>query len=277
MLNILRSYLNDAATPELRDAVIAAHASIDRIGFQNYEKDFEEVLMMDADSVNDNTLTNIVDMTKDIQRQILAQHEVTLTDTADIDTITLFINGILDIANYEDQKVLHDTASFEGSAEETFAELMALVTDRSADELLYETESIGRSLIVRIKEMSVSVVESTISDEERAQQEEHIAIFKRFLALADTKCLSVELMLTEGGLNVGYPFAVYVNILGRELEAMSPGKAARELLGMALISSDGMNSPRAVIKEHIDHCISNIDTITKIDVEIGNLLLGLQL
>lgn len=276
MLDILQSYLNDAATPEMAGSIILAHNAIERMGLDHYEKDFEEILMVDAAVDGNETLQGIFELTKKMLRDILLQHEIKLTDEADLDMLTLFTNGVLDITNFEDVIAVHDTACFEGSPEETYAELMMLVSDKTADELLYEIESVSLSLITRIKELSLPDPAPKMSDEERDAKVLHLSTFQHFIGLAGTQDLNVVRMLTHDGMDVGYPFAVYVGVIGRELEGMKPERAARELVGMAILSHDGLSSPRAVIKEHIDHYVSSIDTITQIDVEIGKLLLGLQ-
>lgn len=274
---VLATYLNEAATPEMRDAIVAAHSSLERMSLPNYEEGFDELLMIDEETDEGGTLESIVNLTKSLQHDILKQHAVVLNQDATLDMLTLFINGILDITNYEDMKAVFDTATLDGLPEEVFAELMALVTGKTVDELMFEMISVDRSLLNRIKEMATPQEMPELDDADLVEKQKRIDIFVRFVGLAGTKELDVVKMITTDGASIGMPFAVYAGVLGRNLEAMSPTKAARELLGMALISSDGLQNPRSIIQENIDHYISNIDNITKIDVEIDNLLLGLQL
>ena len=76
--------------------------------------------------------------------------------------------------------------------------------------------------------------------------------------------------------NVGYDFNVYLTIIGRDLEDMSVITAAHELIGCALISADGNGNPIGIISKNIDNYISDMDKITKINIEITNIILKLQ-
>lgn len=278
MQDVLRTYLNDAATHEMRDAIVAAHDSLKNMSLPNYEEGFEELLMLDEPTDAGGTLESIVDLTKSLQHEILKQHEIVLNEDASLDMLTLFVNGVLDITNYEDKNTIYDTTIMGGLPEEIYAELMAIVTDKDVEDLMINISSVSIALINRIRSMSTStLIEEENNDDDIIEKQKHIDIFNRFIGLAGTKELEIVKLVTEAGISIGYPFSVYVGIIGRNLEAMSTTKAARELLGMALLSFDGIDRPRTVIKDHIDNYISNIDNITKIDVEIGNLLLGLQL
>lgn len=277
MQDVLSDYLNDAATPEMRDALVAAHNSLERMSLPNYEEGFIDLLMIDDETDEGGTLESIVKLTKSLQFQILQQHEIVLNEDTTLDMLTLFINGILDITEYDDKIIVRDTASLGGLPEEVLAELMALVSGRTVEELLFEISHVSASLIARIKEMVSDAQPPAMTEDEQVQVQQHLTLLNRLCGLANTRELDVVKMITKANVSVGMPFAVYADAIGRNLEAMSPVKAANELLGMALISSDGWQTPRAVIKENIEHYISNIDNITKIDIEIGKLLLGLQL
>jgi hypothetical protein len=277
MLDVLQTYLDDAATPEMRDSLVAAHNTLERVGLSNYEQGFEELLMIDGDTDHGGTIDSICELTKQLLFQALKQHTVLLTTEATVDTAVMFVNGILDLQDYSDIHTVYNIANQPGLPEEVFAELMRLVTPKNTDELLYEIQSVNALLIDRVKEMASPLSGEDPDTDHLIWEQKHITYLNRFLILAGTDQLHVIKAIKEDGLNVGYPFAVYIKLLGRDLENMSPAQAARELLAMAYISSDGMETPQIVIKANVDNYISHIDAITKIDIEIGKLLLGMQL
>lgn len=275
MLDVLEMYLDTAVTPELKDTLVESHKTFERMGLPNYEPGFEELLMLDSNTDSGGTVESIVDLTKSLLHQILLQHEVILNEDTTLTSLNNFTNAILDIAEYDNKTALHDTASLEGSAEEVFAEIVGLVVPVNTDQLLCDIHHIGPAIIQRIKEMAEPHLTPEIDPDEINAHQKYVELFQRFLKVAATEELSVVAML-KNGVSVGYPFSLYISILGRELEVMSHARAARELLGMALISSDGTDKPQQVIKANIDQCISSLDNITKVDIEIGKLILGLQ-
>lgn len=275
MQDVLRDYIVDSATPELAQALIEAHTVFDRIDQPEYEGGFEEILMMDDLTDENGTLTAIVNLTTSLQHQILSEHAVSLSDTADMEMATVFITGILDVETYDNKTQLLQTASLDGFPEEVFAEVMALVSKHNAEELLPYIEVVSPTVITAIKDLATEETPLADTEEERQAKLDALLSFNHFLHAYGNKRLAIAKLLMQG-LDVGYPFSVYIGMVGRDLESMKPEQAAQELVGMALISSDGRTNPLNVIKQNIDHYIADVDMITKINVIVSNYIMGMQ-
>jgi hypothetical protein len=274
VLDVLQTYLNDACTPELRSAVEAAHAVFERINLQNYDDGFEEILMTDDSTDQGESTQHIVDLTNKLLRKILAEHTVVLAYEASMEVLVKAVEGILDLQDYEDRNAIVGITNLDLNPQEKFAELMALVTSMSVEEWLLEVEEVGPTLITRVREMA----EPTYDEVPDAEAQQALAMyaerFIKFMNFLSNPKLTIGEMLMSG-LPPGYPFEVYVNMLGRGLDEMTPERAAQELLAMAFVSSDGTNSPRQVIHDHLEHLVADVNKITKIDIKLNEYLLGL--
>lgn len=271
MLDIVRDYLQEAASPEVVAMLTTAHATFERIGLSNYESGFEELVMLNEQSEIGATVIYVTELTLELQKRILAEHGVIAAEDASfsVSKLNKFIEAILDLQDYSDTTAIARTLEMTGRPEELFAEILTLVTDESADNLLNDIESVNQFLITRIKEISNKDTEvNTIIDTKYIDK-----LLSYYEYLGSPPPLLNTLMEV---LLPGYGFKVYISSLGRQLELLPEVQAARELVGMAFISRDGFDNPRAIIKEHIATYIASIDQITRIDVAVNEILLGMN-
>lgn len=273
MLDILSSYLTEATSHETKILIEEAHVAFDRIALPNYEDGYVDIIMTADNVAISEPVDKIISLTLEIQRQLLKDHEIVLIPDATIAMHTLVINGLMDIEEYEDVATLLKTVSMQLEPNELFAEVLALVTKKNADELLSEIESVGTSLIGKIKDIT-EVREVSETDTDRILKQKHIELLNKFCNYINTRNLDIVRIITSG-LGVAYPFVVYANAIN-ELENKSVDDISYELLAAAYVSSDGYENPLNVIKAYIEVHISDIDKITKIAVRVSDLLLGLQ-
>lgn len=273
MLDILRDYITEKATPEMLALLEMSFATFERIELQDYERQYEEILMTAEDEAfaEQDPLTRIINLTLELQNKILRDHAIVLTDEASLEFHDQVISALLDLQQREMTDELLTTLSMDGSPEELFAELLGLFLPLVPDEILLNLQSVDAFAITRIRayiERAMGSVEEVIQD-----NAPYIEALRKleFAGVKPTKLLFVQNVMP-----LGIPFAHYIDWIGHGLEQLSIEKAAHELLGMALASSDGVNNPRGVIKAHIDRYVSNIDSITKIDIVIGDLLLKIN-
>ena len=275
MLDILKDYLATAVTIEMKDAIVKAHHLFDIIQLPDYEKGFEEILMLDDTVDQGVTQSVIIDLTKSLQHKILLEHGVTLHEDADMEVLSNFIQGIILLQSYSDRATILRVAALPGTPEEVFAELIALVVACPADELVNDIESVNQLLIGRICDMAEDFVERPPTEAEQIAQIKYKNMFTRISELFSGVAFGITPYL-QNGLDLGYPFLIYITLIGTELEELPIDLIALNLFMLAMISEDGIDKPRAVIQEHIGEYIFDIDKVTRIDIEIGNLLLKLN-
>ena len=273
MLDILNQYLDTAVTVEMKTVISEAISAFDKIGFETYDNDFESVLLL-SDTVNtSDTVDSIVKLIKDFQYDILKNHGIYLNEEASIEMSTLFIVGLMDIQVYNNKAELLKTTQLDLNANEVLAEVIALVCNKNADELLLVIDSVDTSFIGRLKDIT-DEQETPVTEEDAIQKQKYAIDIKRFANYVQHK-LQIQTLLTEG-LDVGFPFIIYGNITGKDLEEMTVERASAELVGMAIVSSDGANNPLSIIRNSLDTYITNVDKATKIDIYVNKLLMGFK-
>lgn len=278
MLDILRDYLVEATSPENVDSIEKAHDAFDRIGLQDYSPGFEQLLMTNDESDQGDTLGGIIDLTKQIANGILQQHSIRVSDEASISTLTEFIDALMELQQASDHipEILKICAQ-QHDPEELFAELVALVGTHEAEQYLPELEYVAQSLIQRINDLAIAQEFGTNNEDEaeRTFREERIARFNRFMHFLTDPELAIA-KIAHSGIDAGYPYVVYANMLGREFEEFDALTAAQNMLGMAFYSGDGFGTPLSVIKGEMENLVADVNKVTQIDIAVSDLLVRFQ-
>ena len=273
MLDILDDYLSDAASPELKESIRAAHELFDRYGLETYEQGFEEILLTDDQVDTDKTLHDIYDLTRSLQFKILEEHQLVIDEDAPPSILNVFLDGLKRLENYDNPDAVYGILTQPNDTAELIADCVALVTGQDATRLHRYVMNCGQALLQAIVRQ-LDQTHFAQSDEEIVSKRERVERYKRFIAVADIKQLKVAYLL-EHGMDVGHPLMVYLNIIGNDFEEMEAKYIANELVAMCMISSDASDNPRAAITAHLEQYVSDMDKITKIDVAVGDLLLKL--
>ncbi len=276
MLDILRDYIAGTATSELLIALEQAHAGFERIGLENYEQGFEELIMTDrlGDVDTGDTLVYVERLTKELQHKILNNHGVMVSEEAGIDVMRALIDGILDVQNYEDVTAIKRALETDESPEEQFASILSMVTALEAEEILLDVETVDAALLTRIGELSVE--EPEVGDVEEAEvRNQHLRMLRVLCSMLATNQLVVMQFLRDG-LDVGYPFEVYFNLASPHFGEMKPEHIAQEMMAMALISSDGLGEPLAVIRTKLDDISTDMDVITRTNIALRTMVVDFE-
>lgn len=274
MLDILDQHLSDACTPELKEAIRQAHELFDIYGLDTYEDDFVEILMTGEATDTGKTVEEITQLTRALQFKILLQHQLIINEDAPVSVLNIFLRGLLHLPTYDDAATLFGLLDMTGDTLEIVAECLALVTGQSPDHLHTYIENASDRIL---QDMAIHLDKGSFStsDEDFVLKGDLIERYKHFIEVTSIAQLKLA-HLIEGGLDVGHPFKVYLNLLGQEFEMMKPQYIANELIAMAVISSDAGGNPRGAIKDTIEQYVSEIDKITQIEIHVGDLLLKLN-
>jgi hypothetical protein len=273
MLDIMKQFLAGNATPALQDAIKDAYTILERCNAGDIDFSFEDMLMIDDIVDAGTTIGKMTHFITDLQHGILGTFGVEVDAELTIADLTMFIRAILDIEDYEDSEALVRITMGELRPDESFAEIVALMSHHNADELLYKIERVDASLIRRIQDVASATDDELVTDEERLQRSKYVHMLRRFCHYINSRQLTVVDMIRDG-IAVGYPFSVYADQIGRAFEGIVPEHVAKEMIAMALVSSDGINNPTSTIKAHLENYVADLNTITKIDIEVKRLLQG---
>lgn len=273
MLDILDDYLSGATTPELKESIRRAHELFDEYGLDTYERDFEEILLTGDNADTGVTVDSIYNLTRSLQFKILEAHQLVIDEDAAPSVLNIFLEGIKKIPDYDDPDTLYGILAQPVDPMELIAECIGLVTGHSVDWLHTKVDNCGQQLLVEIVR-NLDQRHFNVSAEEMVLKAKLVQRYQRFLMIADIKQLKIAYLL-EHGLDVGHKVMVYLNLIGPDFEEMEATYVANELVACCTISSDATDNPRAAVTAHLEKFISDMNTITKVDLAVGELLLKL--
>jgi hypothetical protein len=276
MIEILRDYLAQAASPGFMQVIEEAHAVLDEFGVEDYSDIFVQILMMDDVVDSGQTVQDVYDATHDLQMGLLRALGVTVTDDVRMEQLTIMLRGLKAIESFHDPNAILRHCELESHPEELLADVLGLTTGTPAEELLIDIHGVDQPTIQRIIEVAVLRAEDMTPDDARADRTPYIEAWKRFRAHALAQPVLLERFLADG-LDVGYPFTLYVNMIGPELETLPVQAIAANLVSMALVSSDGNSNPRSVISAHTDALLHDLDLVTKVTLAANDLLLACEI
>lgn len=274
MLDILQQYLIDCAAPEMKDVLVHAIEGLDDMGLTDIYPEYEMILMLDDTVEPGETLDAIIHLTSLYQKRLLAQHTISLSEEAPMSAATDILNAILRIPDFEDKHALINIVSSEKMATESFADILALVTGQPPEKYLVHLHNVGAVLLRRIREKAEEEVKNTSTVEENTDHAEYIHRFKFYLNTIAEQPLLITDML-KANMSVGYPYTQYADLIGRDFEGMYPERAAMEMVGMAIVSSDGKHNIRNTIVSNLEHYITSVQVMTKILMAVDKLIAGL--
>ena len=275
MIDLHRQFIVDSTTPELMVAITNAYDILVLMGRNDLDDSLEELIMLDSTVGTGDTVISIVNLLRDCQQDMLMKHEVQIVDTAPLSLGTNLLRGILDLQDYEDMEAIYRITTSDQDPLETFAEAMSLLTPYNPENLMVSLESVGASLVRRMREMAGTRDEELITDEERIERAKYVSKINQFCHYTRSRHYRM-ITLLQSGWSVGYPYVTYADNVGREFEGILPEQIAKEMIVMALASVDGTNNPRVVIKQHLERYIASINVITKVDIEVSRLLQGFE-
>jgi hypothetical protein len=272
MLDILQQYLNECASPEDAAVLGAAQDVFDKMGLETQDMGYEQILILADNSDPGETLTSIYNLTRQLQDSLLHQHGVRVIDYCPIGIQTDMLNALLEIPELEDKHDVIAIAKQPLNALEVFAELVEKVTQHDAHNLLTHLDFVSQSLITQVAEIADQDQFKQDDEVERLAKQGRIAKFKLFMDFAQSKHSDIQKLVAQG-VDAGFPFAMYVNLIGRDFEAMEIPEASINLLGMALLSEDGALNPQALISDRLELLIADPDRLTKVSMAIREMLL----
>jgi hypothetical protein len=286
MLDILQSTLNDINSPEFVEMIREAHASLDLFIDDDYQGDFVQLLMLDDAVDQGETSNNVYETTRNYQLQVLKQLGIEADPETRVENLTRLLTGIHDVERNDDPAKILERAALELHPPELLAEILACCTSTPPEEWLVDLHDVSQRTIVKIVEMASQAnavkVGSAEVEDTRTPYVKAFKDFKASLRFKDgqmTGTTPVTMFMDRyfnEGMDVGYPFVLYMNLAGEAFGTLEDMECAANLIGAALVSADGHDNPRPVIEAHLEHYIADLDKITRVQIAMSNLLLRYQ-
>lgn len=272
MLDILQQYLTECASPEDMAVIGNAQDIFDKLGLQTQDMGFEQILLLADNSDAGQTLTDIYNLTRELQDSLLHQHGVRVLDSCSVSLQTDILNALLQIPELQDKHDVIAIAKQPLNAIEVLAELVEKVTQHSAIDILTHLDFVSQNLIQQVANLVQEDQFKEDDEQERLSKKMRVDKFMLFMDFRNSKDSAIQLLVKQG-VDAGFPFEMYINLIGRDFEAMPEADACTNLLGMAFLSEDGAANPQALIQAHLEMLIADPERLTRVSMLIRETLL----
>lgn len=276
MLDLLSDYLNHATTPEEKHVIANALEALDEVGKDNYEYGIEEILNTDDEVDAGSTMQSITDLIRGQLYQVMRDFGITLSEDCNLQLLGDIVRGMTVLSNYDRPRELVDATNSQARVREVFCEIMAMVTKYSVEDLLPFVEEVPDGFLARLKHNEDAEAADEGPDLDERRERIH-AYHKYEIYLTNEGGAPAYLTnMLRSGVGVSLPFILYAKSMTIPFELLSPKAIAREMFGMALVSSDGYDRPSDTVKAHIEEFITSPEVIVAVMAEVRALVLGYQ-
>ena len=274
MFDNLAIYLENKVSLEKIALYSNCYANLEKLEVPEFDQILDNLVMASfSDNKDANTTIDEIDLFFNVALQdVLKQHGVILNEDTPLELVNLIISSIIDLMDYENSDEIERTLKTELGSVEIFCELIHLVMYKTVDELMPYVESVDVSLFSRLalhienKEQE-KTVQSTLEGSER---EKRINAVKDLIGVTQNYELKI-IKLLGSGMEVGYAYEVYLNVLKPHLDMDNPEQVAEDLYAAALISLDGFSKPRETVISTMDVSVPEISIATKVNIRLTYL------
>lgn len=278
MLAILKETLDSQASPEFVSMIDEAHALFDDYELPDFTFEFEQILGIADNSEPGDLNTQVYELTRELQFQVLHSHLVFPSTEATVSNLNKILTALMKIEQTEFIEEVLSICENEINPTEAFCEVIALVGGYEISDIVASIEHVEISLIRRTMELMIRRKESeflnVIDHTTRTEVINRYKDFSNDPAFPEAPLMS---RYFEEGAELGLTFDTYIKYVREHLQSEKADAIAREYIAAALISCDVPKNPREVIKDKLNDVYTEIDIITPILISVDKQLLDLEI
>jgi hypothetical protein len=213
------------------------------------------------------TLTSILDY-------LLKLQGIVLSDEVLISERVAYTDAMFELAYYEDRTAMTAVLDSDLPVTEKFAELMAFMTPYSAEETLGRIEEIGEDFISNFKEVVQGMETGDMGHAETVSVQ--IKAYTGFKQFCKQQPLYADKYFSHLAA-IGLEFADYLKWYQNDhndLSVTPVEQIAKDLIGLACLSSDGCSIPLITIRNSLSGVFSDLTEVGKLDVAVTKVILA---
>lgn len=271
-------FLSESASIEVQALLESAFPIFDVAQAGDPEERMLEILMADGDVAKGDTLSSIMGITSDVMAYFLSEHQIVMNEETPLEVMIKTASAVMGIQNYDDASTLIRICESQISNEDKFAEMAELVSNIHHTVVLQHLESVSSDLIKAVFIMHKDEDDKMVATGNAINLKLNAEIISALEELNNFKPIAgtAGYILLENNVVLGMKFSLYYPHLAERLDTLEPMQAAHELLVLMTMSADARENPVVFFREHSDTMFTALDTITKVDQELGKLVIGLD-
>jgi hypothetical protein len=208
---------------------------------------------------------------------LLNMQGIVLTEETLPSMTNAFIEGLFDIAEFEDQDAVLACLDSDETEAEKLCTLISFVTEYEIEQLLASIESVEEGFVIAFKErmqVKTQAIEQSAQDVDK-----QIKAYIKFKIFMNGAPGYADKYFKQLG-SIGLPYEEYIKLYlkdrNNDLEMMSASVVAEELIALTCLSSDGLEAPLVTAKKYLNLLYSDITTITKVDIAITDFIVRMN-
>ena len=274
MLEILDQVLTDEGTPEVRAVLEETFELFEAYELTDYELAFNDLVLTSDNSEASTRLAQIVDLVERMQDNILAQFQVTLSETATARQANAVLRTIKLIESTELNEEINLLCAEAVDPEEALCEIVALLNGDEAENWFEVIEEVSQAFIDKVREICGKAMDDKRAVLDHEQVTKALGRLTRFREFIQQDILIYQLILEERA-NLLIPFADYYDLMIQGLRDadLKSESMAMQLYAATMVSSDSADCPAEAIQEQLNKTFASADQITPVIVHLRDLMI----
>ncbi len=268
MLPEIGIYIKDTYTEEKADIFVECFKVFDKYEIEDNDLQFVELLMESDYKDPYQAQLEFELLVKNNLMNICYAQGVELNDSAELNLICEIANSIYLIQNYEDSTAVLDTIGIDFTNEETFCELLQLVSVVSVDRLITQIDKVHEGIFVKLRELHSKVITEQIDQELTNEIINRLKIIKTYLNSDEY----IGFKLIKRSASLGLLFEHYFLYLKMKIENLDAESAAKELFVLFTMSRDTYNSVIEEFSKRSSLIFTDIDKISKVSTALVKIV-----
>lgn len=271
----LKYYLCTTRSDETADLFQRAVEVFDLYNVPGYMDVYSRTMDTNQETNANDIVLLLMDDTKTMLGVLLNVQGIQVAEHAEVSDLIGLTQATMDMSRHEDKVMINRFLETDESTEEIYAELVNFVSGIAVEKVL--------DLVDNVNPNFTDMMKSAVNEEEENLEASEmfgkiVVGYKKFKTIMQEAGLYSDRFLNHNA-TIGLPFKEYLNIYSRSGEHVKEHtpemyrQVAVDLFGMACLACDGYNNHLIAIRAELSSLYPDINSSTKVDIEVGKLLM----
>lgn len=274
MLPEIKFFIDSYCIEDNKSIVETSFDLLDELEITDYINDYNDLFMVESDIEVTELLPTFMSIINKQITELLTLHGIITNEEATLDCKNKILEGILMLPDYSDKLALLVILESQDDEMEKFCELLSHVSTLQSSDLFNKVDSVDTSLFTKL----LSIVNASNSDNNTHEDEKNdlkVEIIKKLKSIKKVIGYdnAVGFTLVNNSIVLGASFDQYCNYAIKHFDTYTPDVVAKELFVLLTLSEEGFHNPLIVFRKYSQDLFSDLDRITKIDIELNKLIM----
>lgn len=274
MLPEIKFFIDSYCIEDNKSIVETSFDLLDELEITDYINDYNDLFMVESDIEVTELLPTFMSIINKQITELLTLHGIITNEEATLDCKNKILEGILMLPDYSDKLALLVILESQDDEMEKFCELLSHVSTLQSSDLFNKVDSVDTSLFTKL----LTIVNASNSDNNTHEDEKNdlkVEIIKKLKSIKKVIGYdnAVGFTLVNNNIVLGASFDQYCNYAIKHFDTYTPDVVAKELFVLLTLSEEGFHNPLIVFRKYSQDLFSDLDRITKIDIELNKLIM----